>query len=836
MPLGGIGTGNLAICGDGSLRQWQLSNVVNHVAYLPNSFMAVRWQAATAPPDARVLQTSEFWDQGDFQAPAATSDHYVPPALIESVRALPLCRGTQFAATYPIARIKFDICESCPIEVEMKAWSPLRPRNVDASSWPVAVFDVFVRNHSSGELHVSLLSTLQNAVGWDGRRTITSVFDESFGGNVNTPLNTSVVRGVMLSNPSLEERDAANGALCLATTSDACEVCTSWDEIADLWTHWHAVAGLPPARRTTPTPPGQTTNAAISVAEVLPGGASTRFRYLLAWQFPNRYVDWTQWEEVVPPAMQRQYVGNAYCGRGHLDDWLPELVEELPQLELDTDSYVRAFEASDVWSELLGAASSNVCNLRTNVCMRIENGSFHGFEGGLGASTSWTGMFGTGGCCPMNCTHVWNYDQTLCDLWPDLFRTMRETDWNLNQHRELGYIPHRTTLPKSAPRLWEVTIGGPDRPAIDGLFAAILKTLQYWQATADDAWLIGVWPRVRTAMDNVMRRDDAEGDGVLRGEQPNTYDIHLYGANTFIGSQYLAALLACAEIATACDEPQFAHRCRERFAQGSANYDAICFNGTHYVQRVPAGCDAPYQYGDGCVSDQLLGQWWAHHLGLGYVLPREHVRSALKAIFGNNFRAPMGDVEQRPRIFADASDCGLLVATYAPGTRPKEPLMYSDEVWTGIEYAYAALCLHEGMDAEARAVIAAARARYDGTKRNPFNEVECGDHYVRALSAWSLLSAWSGLRYCAPTRTLFVRPHAHRRPTTCPAMLGGAWCIVSLRGDADDVGAALSAHFACLSGQLVIERVVFEQVGGRAETPAHVELEAGQSVEVRWVA
>lgn len=834
MPLGGVGTGNLAICGDGSLRQWQLNNVVNHVAYLPNTFLAVRWQAHDTPAHARILQTAEFWDQSGFTPPETTSDHYVPPELITSFRDLPLCRSTEFSATYPIAHVAFDVGEMCPIGVELKAWSPLAPISTDASSWPVAVFDVCVRNDSREELHVALLATLQNPVGWDGRRRIESVFDEAFGGNINTPLLADGVRGVVLHNETLGERDPTNGQLGLATTANECEICTSWDDVQVLWAHWVDLARLPSPRWAEPTPNGRTTNAALSVAAPIEPECEARFQLLLAWQFPNRYVDWMQWEEVVPAELQRQFLGNAYCHRGALRDWLPEFASRLPQLERQTESYVQVFETSDAWLALLAAASSNVCNLRTNVCMRIEDGSFHGFEGGLGASTSWTGMFGTGGCCPMNCTHVWNYDQTLCDLWPELFCTMRDVDWKLNQHRQYGYIPHRTTLPKSAPRLWEVKIGGPDRPAIDGLFAAILKTLQYWHKTANDSWLIGAWPSVRSAMEGVMQREDSDGDGVLWGEQPNTYDIHLYGANTFVGSQYLAALLACAKIGSACGDTEFAERCRERFRKGSANYDEVCFNGTYYVQRVPPGCDAPYQYGEGCVSDQLLGQWWAHHLGLGYVLPRDHVRSALQAIFRHNFRAPIGDFEQKPRKFAEATDSGLLVATYLPGQRPREPLMYSDEVWTGVEYAYAALCLHEGLDAQARSVVSAVRARYDGSKRNPFNEVECGDHYVRALSAWSLLSAWSGLRYETPSRSLYCRPHPHRWPTTCPAMLGESWCRVSLNnaghGAADDT---MSVQVTCVSGKLAVERVIVVREDRVVPVPVQFEIHAGETHEMR---
>jgi uncharacterized protein (DUF608 family) len=336
----------------------------------------------------------------------------------------------------------------------------------------------------------------------------------------------------------------------------------------------------------------------------------------------------------------------------------------------------------------------------------------------------------------MNCTHVWNYEQGLFELWPDLFKSMRETDWQINLS-PTGQLPHRVTLPVYVRKLWDVGIGGPENPALDGLFAGILKTYQV--ARNDRDWLAGVWPKLKKAMDWVMTKSDAEGDGVLKGEQPNTYDIHLYGPNTFIGSQYLAALRAMEEMANLMNESGDAYR--ERFQKGSPNYDQTCFNGEYYVQRIPEGLTDPYQFGDGCAADQLLGQWWAHHLDLGYVLPKEHVRSACEAIYRRNFRTSFKGFKQEPRVFASDDDSGLLVCTYEEGQRRDVPLLYSDEVWTGIEYSFAALCFYEGMREEAESVIRAVRKRYDGRERNPFNEVECGDHYIRALSAWSLPKA-----------------------------------------------------------------------------------------------
>lgn len=232
---------------------------------------------------------------------------------------------------------------------------------------------------------------------------------------------------------------------------------------------------------------------------------------------------------------------------------------------------------------------------------------------------------------------------------------------------------------------------------------------------------------------------------MIRGEQPNTYDIHLYGPNTFIGSQYLAALLACEKMFEESD-PDVSKECRKRFESGSRLYDETCWNGEYYRQIVEFD-KYEYQYGDGCIADQLLGQWWAHICDLGYVLPKNHIRKALETIFRRNFCRDFRGIEQTPRQYALPHERGLLNATYEPGKRPKAPLMYSDEVWSGVEYALASLMIYEGMVSEGMQIVKATRDRYSGTLRNPFNEIECGDHYVRSMSIYSLLLAVTGVQY-----------------------------------------------------------------------------------------
>ena len=205
-----------------------------------------------------------------------------------------------------------------------------------------------------------------------------------------------------------------------------------------------------------------------------------------------------------------------------------------------------------------------------------------------------------------------------------------------------------------------------------------------------------------------------------------------------------------------------AARFREIFLAGRENLVRRCWNGEYFQQDLPDYLTRRGEVGPGCMSDQLIGQWWAHQLGLGYLLPKEKVQAALRSIFKYNWIPDLTGFKHNPRAFAGEKDKGLLICTWPKGGRPPKVMLYSDEVWTGIEYQVAAHMIYEGMIEEALAIVRGARDRYDGVPRppigrNPWNEIECGGHYARAMSSWSLLLAASGFHCDGPARDARLR-------------------------------------------------------------------------------
>jgi len=166
-----------------------------------------------------------------------------------------------------------------------------------------------------------------------------------------------------------------------------------------------------------------------------------------------------------------------------------------------------------------------------------------------------------------------------------------------------------------------------------------------------------------------------------------------------------------------------------------------------------------YQYGEGCLSDGVIGVWMAKLYGIDSPQTVANVRKTLAAIFAYNFRDDLFDHAclQRPG-YALGHEPGLLLCSWPRGGKPTLPFVYSDEVWTGIEYQVASHLIAEGMVEEGLTIVHAARSRYDGRTRNPWNEYECGSYYARAMSSYALLQALSGFRYSAVTKTLWLEP------------------------------------------------------------------------------
>jgi hypothetical protein len=222
-------------------------------------------------------------------------------------------------------------------------------------------------------------------------------------------------------------------------------------------------------------------------------------------------------------------------------------------------------------------------------------------------------------------------------------------------------------------------------------------------------------------------------------------------------------------------ENDLAAQYRERFELGRENYDRLCWNGEYYSQIVDMEKHVEMQFGIGCHIDQLLGQWWAFQLELGHVLPADHVLTTIRNVYRNNRRTSFRIEDQRPRVYLDERDRGLYICTWPHGNKPAVPTLYSDEVWSGLEYPMAAMLMHEGETEAALTIIDDVRDRHDGSRRSPWNEIECGDHYARAMAGWSLLDEAAGYQYDALNEAITFAPRLQADDFRAFFITGTGW-------------------------------------------------------------
>lgn len=761
VPLGGIGTGNVSLGGEGGLRQWQLFNQINHRAFVPDSFFAARWSAGQPPlSELRILQSEAALALARPGTPLVDDD-LIPAQQSDLVRRFGGMPDAEAETSYPFFNIRYRDASS-PLAIELEAFTPFVPLDVAASSLPVAIFTFTVRNHGSRTCDVRLAATLQNAVGWDGLTPISGNRCALYGGNRNQVERDQRRVAVLLTNSALPPEHPRNGQMVLAALNPDAMAVPRWNdadafmavleraELDLLGGRWRG----PAIPADVPSAAGETWNAGLVVPVRLEPGQQGAASFVIAWWFPNRIVNWLNFGP--RRAFDEAFaIGNAYT-QPYEDalEIIDEVAAGIGELRRTSAEWAGLFTDVSMPGWLSEQMAAQASAIRSPVCFRTSDERFFGFEGGNGASTLADGR-GTGGSCPLNCTHVWNYAQTLSRLFPECERSMRSTELQHMLHPE-GFLPHRIVIPLELPQ-FDAEIGGPDNPALDGMLGCILKVARELRMGAGRSWLDSLWPQLRRLLIYVCDHWDGDSTGLLSGEQPNTYDIAFRGIDPFAGGLWLAALEAAAELATTTGDSALATALRKRRTAGSKRYDELLWNGEYYEQRLGDRDSSTDQFGRGCLSDQLVGQWWAHQLGLGHVLPVDHVRSALRSIVQHNFHRQIGTIAHSGRVFADGDDPGLVLCTWPHGGRPAIPFPYCDEVWTGVEYQVAAHCLYEGLEDEAFQILEAIHQRHSGARRNPYNHVECGDHYVRAMAGWSVLDALAGVAYDSQTRTLEIR-------------------------------------------------------------------------------
>lgn len=807
-PLGGIGAGGVSLDGGARFVDWQIANRPNMESYGGFSHIAVRAEKGGEVVAARALHgplAPPYMGKGLHPFGGYT---YGPQR--ETLAGVPHFDDVTMTVHFPFAEYRFE--GDFPGRASLKAFSPFEPMNDFDSSLPGGLFDVRLKNDTADELTYTVAFTLYNP---DGRRPVNAV---------------SAAEGrtsLLCSSAGRDDKTPAWGQTCVAT--DAKEVSSqaywyrgNWfDGLNMFWKDFTTPGAIPP--RDLEATEDYQDHGTLYVRLHADPGETVSARFALSWYFPTYEKYWAKGDN---KPVWRNWYATQFTGAKHVAGYL---LDEWTRLEEAAAAFADALYSSTLPEEVVDAAGSTLSVLKSPTCVRLTDGSFY----------AWEGSHARDGSCEGSCQHVWNYQYALPYLFPTLERSMRELDYAYNLQPD-GAMPFRLQLPPGAP-------ASGFRPCVDGQMGGIIKTYREWRLCGDDVWLECLWPMVKRSLEYAWSKDnpdrwDPGRTGVMTGRQHHTLDMELFGPNAWLTGMYLAALEAAARMADALGDTAYADMCRSIKQKGMDWVDANLFNGDYFYHKVDLGDRSileqfadggaslqgddviraywndenrqiKYQIGEGCSIDQLLGQWHADLCGLGDLFDPTKVSLALGAIYRHNYVERLGGIFNPCRIYGLQDESGTLICAYPDGAeRPVISAPYAEETMHGFEYAAACHMILRGMEEEGLACVRGVRDRYDGARRNPFNEIECGGYYARSMAAWSLVNAYCGLSVDMALGAMSFSPLREGEPFRSVWSGGGAWGDVAF--DAKGRFQLRVLGGAIVVGELHLPTVILPETGG----------------------
>jgi uncharacterized protein (DUF608 family) len=745
MPIGGIGAGQLYLGGDGRLWHWDIFNrpLVRpkpddghyRMPLTPDSLLEQGF--AVQVKSGGKVQTKKL-QQGDWS-------------------------GISFRGEYPFGIVEYAD-PTMPLGVKLEAFSPFIPIDTEDSSLPATVFEFTLKNNGSQEIEVRFCGWLENAIG------------------LHSAANHSGVRTNRISR--------SGGVIrmdCAATGSTPGE--KSFSDEADFGTMMLALVGDKDSDSGNPSArPGAAvfeTNAAltasVSLSEkiigslgreiVLKPGATAEVTFVLAWHFPN--LSLTKLGKV------GRHYATRFASAGAVVD---HVAKHHSRLVAETKLWRDTWYDSTLPFWFLDRTMLNTSILASSTCYRFADGRFYGWEGV--------------GCCEGTCGHVYHYAHAIARLFPDLERVTRErVDFGLALQAD-GAILFRGEFNKI--------------PAVDGQAGTILRALREHQMCADDAFLKRNWPQIKRATQWLISKD-GDADGIIESNQHNTLDTDWFGPVAWMSGLYLASLTAAAKMADAVGDGEFAAECREIHHAGRENLVERLFNGEYFINQVDPNHPEAINSGTGCHIDQVLGQSWAFQVGLPRVLPEKETISALKSLWRYNFSPDVGlyrEANKPGRWYALPGEAGLLLCTFPRGDwdfvrasgkgKPGWAAGYFNECMNGFEYQAAGHMIWEGMVMEGLAITRAVHDRYHASRRNPWNEIECGDHYARSMASYGVYLAACGFEYDGPNRHIGFAPKLTPENFKCAFTSAEGWGSFSQTTDSGKPTAEIAVRWGTL--------------------------------------
>lgn len=765
-PIGGLGSGMFCLEGTGAISHLSVRNQ-------PDIFNQPFTMAALS---LKGLENGAKVLEGPVPGWKVFGNYNTGNGAGETSYGFPRFENVSFETRFPFGNIKLAD-KDIPLEVSLSGWSPFIPTDEDNSGLPVGALEYTFKNTSG--------KTIEACFSFHSENFMKLKIPSEWGGTYEKGHSIAGMNnGFVLQQSCFPDKPHYKGDFAVFTDDPNTVVDLSWFRggwFDSRTVFWKDITGFTFQNDTTTV---NSPGASLYVPFKLEPGAEKTVKLMMCWYVPHSNL-----RSGLGPVSDEQLKADlARCDPAsgccadlsniYYEPWYSSRFADIGEvarywkmnyneLKAKSECFTKAFYSSTLPAEVIEAVAANLTILKSPTVLRQKDGKLW----------AWEGCHESTGCCSGSCTHVWNYAQAICHLFPKLERTLRETEFQVSQN-SAGHQNFRAALPINP-----VENHG-FHAAADGQLGGIMKMYREWRISGNTAWLKSMYPQVKQSMDYCIATWDPKEKGVLEEPHHNTYDIEFWGPDGMCTSFYLGALAAIAEMGDALGEDVTTYR--SVFERGKNLMETDLFNGEYFIQKITVeGLNATdpvtaskiginmnyspeaiellqkegpkYQYGNGCLSDGVLGAWIGKMCGLNDFLDAGKVNSHLVSVHKYNLKTDLTDHinPQRPS-YGLGNEGGLLLCSWPKGDALTLPFVYSNEVWTGIEYQVASHLMSVGEVEKGLEIVREVRKRYDGRIRNPFNEYECGHWYARAMASYGLLQGLTGVRYDAVDQKLYV--------------------------------------------------------------------------------
>jgi non-lysosomal glucosylceramidase len=703
VALGGIGTGGIELRHDGVFYNWHIFNNLpfGSGAKFPFAdesmlFFMLRWQLPDQRARIKLLQI----DWGDTTAGIEIYRYSFP--WISGIAHI------DYEACFPFVRMQFSDPEM-PLTVTLEAFSPFIPHDVKNSALPGVFFNFTVKSTARQPIDVMLMATLRSGIGYDvpHKQHANAIHQEDWGKIAEMQIT------------GMDAAHASYGSQALASLNPDSTYYLGWEARHPFYETLIRQKTLPnidttEGRNNLNAETGQLqarekSFSSLALSRTLQPEQGFDHTFLTSWYFPNLYSE--DKSESVKAVCEGNYYANFFTSAADVARYLQEHHDSL---QARTRQFTSAFYDSSLPEAILDQVNSHLNTLITSSWL-TKDGKY-AIQEGITSSGYWG---------PMATIDVSLYGGlTLLALFPTLDQAMLRAHARIQL--ESGEISHGIDRHFDWFEL-ETRPNVPTRVDLPAQYAVLVLRNALW--TGDEAFLREMWPSVQRALDYALRERDSDGDGIPDAGGVNTsYDnLAMYGAAAYVGSVWLSALLHALAAARRLGDEAAVSTYSALLERAREQFERKLWNGNYY--RLYSAGD---QQDEGCLTDQLIGQWCGHLIGLENIVAQDRIGQVIEHILAQSFD---------PEI-------GIRNCTY-PGSYFHEVAEdcwwdQGNTSWSGVSLAFAGLLLYQGRTEAAEQVIRAVD-QYHRRSGVYFDHPEWGGHYLRPLSAWSILNGALGL-------------------------------------------------------------------------------------------